>query len=884
VLCYPRDRLLPALSEASSTSGHVRSIPAVASWVQQLGSTHRFPVLLCAREDASFPLAAALHRSTELATILLCGWLFVRSKLLQDGTPAAAAKTSSWYEWLSGTTGPSTEEGEVSRKEFVVLLSSGWVLTMTQPINMKDAQILRCFHVLRDVKHWAVERQEQAAGGKVKPHALLFVLHNPNPHASFQEVRLQVGAGGGLEEDLAPWIDLVQKMEVRMRNIVDEGRKKRAAQARLVAAFEAKQTPTPNQPLSPVNELQPAALPKGWQNREVPDQTRESMRPKIKWHNGKPVAYLMPPKPEEPIPTPKKPCGEMVQPKLALQHPKEGPAEKKENGKLGRWHLYFASYQQHNWEQEQYIPNLKALVKLRHLLLQAMRIVQIQRIVGGRVNADWEAEVERLSGESIEDMDKPLSFQWADEVGLQPHKVEQPNPQAIPHVCSNENHCLWDQFVCGLASWETQHHLEPPRRRRREDELTIQVHQLAVLHALIFDDGGLRFQNVTGDDLEFVDPRVLSAMEVRALLCILRPTSIASIARAERSNSGSGPQIVSCRPRSFSGGSVSTRSQWREQLSLQLKQIIAEGNAGSGILDESVLEYITKHLHTIHRQDMEPISTGKHVVTSTSTSTCLENEKSHPDVVLPPEATPAPPVPAPAPVVEFESPAYGGLGDDGWLEDWVEDCGGEGRFAQRIPPSSQSSSRSSSSIPSIEQESTQSMTLEDAPLATHEINGVESSEWNPTLAKVLKCEVGFMALHGFASGEYSNENVEFWAAAASYREMAFSHNTGSIRERAELIYDLFIRRNAELCINLEASVRKAIQERYDGANDTPLDTTLFIEAEEAIFNLMEMDLWPRFLKSEGYMSYKQQHVRAVQLACKQSGGIAISDETFVVAS
>jgi hypothetical protein len=75
--------------------------------------------------------------------------------------------------------------------------------------------------------------------------------------------------------------------------------------------------------------------------------------------------------------------------------------------------------------------------------------------------------------------------------------------------------------------------------------------------------------------------------------------------------------------------------------------------------------------------------------------------------------------------------------------------------------------------------------------------------------------------------------------------------------QAEYIYDLFVSESADKCINLEACVRKDIKNLYDNANDLPLQVSLFKQAEEAIFTLMEKDLFPRFLKSEGYASFVQ---------------------------
>jgi hypothetical protein len=45
-------------------------------WVQ-LSSHRSFPALLCTRDGQSYPLVAALHRTSEVATVLSCGWFQV---------------------------------------------------------------------------------------------------------------------------------------------------------------------------------------------------------------------------------------------------------------------------------------------------------------------------------------------------------------------------------------------------------------------------------------------------------------------------------------------------------------------------------------------------------------------------------------------------------------------------------------------------------------------------------------------------------------------------------------------------------------------------------------------------------------------------------------
>jgi hypothetical protein len=79
-----------------------------------------------------------------------------------------------------------------------------------------------------------------------------------------------------------------------------------------------------------------------------------------------------------------------------------------------------------------------------------------------------------------------------------------------------------------------------------------------------------------------------------------------------------------------------------------------------------------------------------------------------------------------------------------------------------------------------------------------------------------------------------------------------------LSEKANSIFNLFVDESGDKCINIEASVRKSIKKLYESAREQPLEPSLFERAEEAILMLMEKDLFPRFLKSKEYASWKHQ--------------------------
>lgn len=96
----------------------------------------------------------------------------------------------------------------------------------------------------------------------------------------------------------------------------------------------------------------------------------------------------------------------------------------------------------------------------------------------------------------------------------------------------------------------------------------------------------------------------------------------------------------------------------------------------------------------------------------------------------------------------------------------------------------------------------------------------------------------------FLKKEFSHENIYFWVACEKYRSLS------SPTERTISARDIFER---HLClgalepVNVDSHARQATQ---DGLTDAA--STLFLQAQKQIFNLMKFDSYPRFLKSDLY--------------------------------
>jgi regulator of G-protein signaling len=101
-----------------------------------------------------------------------------------------------------------------------------------------------------------------------------------------------------------------------------------------------------------------------------------------------------------------------------------------------------------------------------------------------------------------------------------------------------------------------------------------------------------------------------------------------------------------------------------------------------------------------------------------------------------------------------------------------------------------------------------------------------------------------LCLQEFLKKEFSHENIYFWVACEKYRSLS------SPTERATSAREIFER---HLClgalepVNVDSHARQATQ---DGLTDAA--STLFLQAQKQIFNLMKFDSYPRFLKSDLY--------------------------------
>ena len=71
--------------------------------------------------------------------------------------------------------------------------------------------------------------------------------------------------------------------------------------------------------------------------------------------------------------------------------------------------------------------------------------------------------------------------------------------------------------------------------------------------------------------------------------------------------------------------------------------------------------------------------------------------------------------------------------------------------------------------------------------------------------------------------------------------------------RAKQIYDKYFSDKSQYQINVSSNIVTQLKKRLETQN---IDSSLYQPAQSAVFSLLEMDSFPRFLQSEKYQSYK----------------------------
>ncbi|NXN10572.1 RGS18 protein, partial [Indicator maculatus] len=122
----------------------------------------------------------------------------------------------------------------------------------------------------------------------------------------------------------------------------------------------------------------------------------------------------------------------------------------------------------------------------------------------------------------------------------------------------------------------------------------------------------------------------------------------------------------------------------------------------------------------------------------------------------------------------------------------------------------------------------------------------EAVKWGESFDKLLSEKAGLDAFTKFLKTEFSEENIEFWMACEDYKKSKTSHE---LLPKAKTIYETFIQKDAPKEVNLDFQTKEVTSQNIE----QPILTT-FDAAQNTVYRLMEQDSYPRFLRSDPYLS------------------------------
>ncbi|KAM7379000.1 hypothetical protein PAMP_004580 [Pampus punctatissimus] len=129
------------------------------------------------------------------------------------------------------------------------------------------------------------------------------------------------------------------------------------------------------------------------------------------------------------------------------------------------------------------------------------------------------------------------------------------------------------------------------------------------------------------------------------------------------------------------------------------------------------------------------------------------------------------------------------------------------------------------------------------------LNVDEPLKWKESFEKLLSSQNGLCLFRAFLISEFSEENIAFYLACEEYRETKPS----KLVIKAKKIYDEFIGSDAPREVNLDHVTKAITKENMEQPSQS-----CFNLAQAKIYNLMEKDCYPRFLKSSTYLELNRK--------------------------
>ncbi|XP_042285008.1 regulator of G-protein signaling 5b [Thunnus albacares] len=125
----------------------------------------------------------------------------------------------------------------------------------------------------------------------------------------------------------------------------------------------------------------------------------------------------------------------------------------------------------------------------------------------------------------------------------------------------------------------------------------------------------------------------------------------------------------------------------------------------------------------------------------------------------------------------------------------------------------------------------------------------EPLKWKESFEKLLSSQNGLCLFRAFLVSEFSEENIAFYLACEDYR----TTKPSKLATKAKKIYDEFIGSDAPREVNLDHVTKAITKENLEQPSQS-----CFNLAQAKIYNLMEKDCYPRFLKSSTYLELNRK--------------------------
>ncbi|KAK3557581.1 hypothetical protein QTP70_030508 [Hemibagrus guttatus] len=128
---------------------------------------------------------------------------------------------------------------------------------------------------------------------------------------------------------------------------------------------------------------------------------------------------------------------------------------------------------------------------------------------------------------------------------------------------------------------------------------------------------------------------------------------------------------------------------------------------------------------------------------------------------------------------------------------------------------------------------------------------IDTEKWKTSFNNLINHDVGRAAFTAFLKSEFSQENIEFWAACEDFKRTPVLQ----VQAKAKQIFKQYVDVDSPNEVNLDSATREETRRNLEMS-----DVTCFDEAQNKIFTLMEKDSYRRFLKSKLFLDLCQPHM------------------------